>query len=392
MMWQIKLKKFIKGEIMFRVLHSVSNMDRAGIETMLMNYYRHINKDIIQFDFLCNKKKLGDYDKEIVKMGGHIFRTPGLNPMNFLKYEKYMKELFLNNSDIKIMHSHNGEFAYQSLRAAKKFGIKTRICHAHNTRIEPNLKKPLKLMYKTQLKNVANNYWGCGKDAISFYFGKKVLDDNNFMVLNNAIEVKRFSYNEAKRGELRKKLGIENKFVIGNVGRFSEQKNHRFILKIFEGVLKKEPDAILLLIGTGELLEKMKKLAMKLKIFDSVMFMGSRSDVNELYQAMDVFLLPSLFEGLPVVGIEAQASGLKCIFSDRITNEVRITDDVIYLNLKNDSIDKWTEALLECRSYERKDTSELIRKSGYSIEEEAKKLEKKYLELIGEKRESQCNY
>ena len=367
---------------MIRILHSVSNMDRAGIETMLMNYYRHIDRSKIQFDFLCNKTKPGDYDKEILELGGRIFHSPGLNPIKFFEYDKFMKELFENNPEIKIMHSHNGELAYQSLRGAYKYGIKTRICHAHNTKIEPNLKKPLKLLYKTQLKKVANNFWGCGTDAVRFYFGDEVVKEKKYFILHNAIEVNKFIYNENKRIELRNKMGLQNKFVIGNVGRFMEQKNHDFILNLFRIILDKESNAILMLIGAGELMEKIKKQAKELNIEKSVMFMGNIPNVNEMYQVMDVFLLPSLFEGLPVVGIEAQTAGLKCFFSDVVTNEVKITDNVHYLSLRDDSIDKWAYEILKERDYKRNDMSKNVINAGYSIADEARKLEKKYLKFV----------
>lgn len=372
----------MKGLNMIRVLHSVSNMDRAGIETMLMNYYRHIDRNKIQFDFLCNKTKPGAYDEEIKKLGGRIFHSPGLNPLKFLEYEKFMINLFDENPEIKIMHSHNGELAYQSLRGAYKYGIKTRICHAHNTKIEPNLKKPLKLLYKTQLKKVANNYWGCGVDAVKFYFGDKVVQDNNYMILHNAIEVDKFIYNEDIRNRIREELNLTNKFVIGHVGRFMEQKNHEFILNLFKVILDKEPNAVLILLGDGELQEKMKQKAKNLKIDNAVKFLGNVNNVNEMYQAMDVFLLPSLFEGLPVVGIEAQASGLKCFFSDVITDEVKITDNVKYLSLKNGSKEKWADEILKGKEYQRKNMINEIKNAGYSIEDEAKKLEKIYLDKV----------
>ncbi len=368
---------------MLRVLHSVSNMDRAGIETMLMNYYRHIDKTKIQFDFLCNKLKPGAYDEEIKALGGKIYHSPGLNPLNFFKYDKFMKNLFDKNPDIKIMHSHNGELAYQSLRSAYRYGIKTRICHAHNTRMELNLKKILKLLYKTQLKKVANNYWGCGIDSIKFYFGQDIIDSKNYFVLHNAIDVDKFVYNEKIRNDVRKKYNLENKFVIGNIGRFMEQKNHKFILELFKIILEKEPNSCLVLIGDGKLLDKMKLKAKKLGISKAVLFLGNINNANEMYQAMDVFLLPSLFEGLPVVGIEAQAAGLKCFMSDTITKEVKITDNVKYFNLKKDTKDTWATEILKTKKYVRKDMSNEIKNAGYSIIDEAKKLEKIYLnELI----------
>lgn len=369
---------------MIRVLHSVSNMDRAGIETMLMNYYRNIDRSRIQFDFLCNKTKPGAYDDEIKSMGGKIYHTPGLNPINFFKYKKYVTELLRENPDIKIMHSHNGALAYQSLYAAYKYGLKNRICHAHATTIDVNFKLPLKLLYKTQLNKVANEFWGCGKDSIKFYFGDKVIKSNNYFVLHNAIDTSKFVYNNEKRSELRKKYNLENKFVIGNVARFMKQKNHTFTLDLFKIILEKEPDAILILLGDGELLKKMKLKAKNLNIEKSVMFLGNVNNVNEMYQAMDVFILPSLFEGLPVVGIEAQTAGLKCVFSNTITDEVKVTDNVEFLDLKKDTLQKWANKILSYKGYNRKNTEQQIIDAGYSIEIEAKKLQKMY-EKMGEK-------
>ena len=367
---------------MIRVLHSVSNMDRAGIETMLMNYYRNIDTSKVQFDFLANKSKKGAYDEEIKKMGGRIFISPGLSPLKWFKYQKMVQKLLSDNPEIKVVHSHNGAFSLQAQLAAKKSNIKNRIVHVHGTKIDFNLKLPLKLLYKTQLKRVANNYWGCGLEAIKYYFGKKVIEDKNYLIVRNAIEEDRFIFNQEKRDEIRKKYNIENKFVIGNVARFMKQKNHTFTLDLFKKVHDLNDDAILMLLGEGELLDSMKEKAKKLGIYDSVMFMGNVDNVNEMYQAMDVFLLPSLFEGLPVVGIEAQAAGLKCVMSNTITKEVAITDNITFISLKA-PVEEWAKVILDCKDYERKNMKQEIINSGYSIKAEAKKLQEIY-EKMGE--------
>lgn len=366
---------------MIRVLHSVSNMDRAGIETMIMNYYRHIDRNKVQFDFLCNKIKIGAYDEEIKSLGGRIYRTPGLNPIKWFKYERMVRKLLDENPEIKVVHSHNGAFSLQAQLAAKKSNIKNRIVHVHGTKIDFNLKLPLKLFYKNFLKLTSNNYWGCGKDAVKYYFGDKVIKENNFRIIKNAIEVDKFLYNEEKRNQLRKQYGIEDKFVVGNVARFMKQKNHTFIIDLFKIILDKNQNAILMLFGDGELQEDMKNKVKELGIENAVMFMGNVNNVNEMYQLMDVFLLPSLFEGLPVVGIEAQASGLKCFMSDTITDEVAVTDNIKFLNLKNDSLDKWADEILSNINYERRNMSKEIIDAGYSIEVEAKKLQDIYLKM-----------
>ena len=315
-------------------------------------------------------------------MGGKIFHSPGLNPLKWKQYEKSVIDILNKNKDIKIVHSHNGAFSLQAQIAAKKQGIKNRIVHVHGTKIDFNLKLPLKLLYKTQLKKYANNYWGCGTEAVQYYFGKETISTNNYLVIRNAIDEDRFIYNVAKRNEIRAKYNLDGKFVIGNVARFMKQKNHTFTLDLFKKIVEKEPNAVLLLLGDGELLDEMKDKAKSLNIDKSVMFLGNVNNVNEMYQAMDLFLLPSLFEGLPVVGIEAQAAGLKCVMSDTVTNEVAITDNVQFIGL-NIPIDEWVDAILKNRQYERKDMKNEIISAGYSIKEEAKKLQEIY-EKMGE--------
>ena len=338
---------------MIKVLHCVSNMDRAGIETMLMNYYRNIDREKIQFYFLCNKKKTGAYDEEILELGGKIFYSPGLNPIKAFKYHKIVKKIILEN-DIDIVHTHNGAFGLQALIAAKSAGVKIRISHVHGTKIDKNLKLPLKLLYKTQLKRFANQFWGCGMEAIKFYFGKKNIEKDNCYLLRNAIDIEKFKYNKEIREKIRNKLKInEEEILIGHIGRFMTQKNHIFLINLFN----------------------------ELGISDNVIFAGNIPNTNEYYQAMDFFILPSLFEGLPVVGIEAQTSGLNCLFSDTITKEVDLTGNVEYLSLQ-DSTSKWIDKIREMSLKKRHIIGNEISDKGYSINIEVKKLEKKYMELL----------
>lgn len=366
---------------MIKVLHCVSNMDRAGIETMLMNYYRNIDRENIQFYFLCNKNKPGAYDEEILDLGGKIFHSPGLNPLKALKYHKIVKRIIIENN-IDIVHVHNGAFGLQALIAAKSAGVKVRISHVHGTKIDKNLKLPLKLLYKTQLKRFANQYWGCGIEAVNYYFGKNNIDKENYYILKNAIDEEKFKYNSEIRKKIRQKLNIkENEILVGHVGRFMPQKNHIFLIDVFKNVLGKNKNYKLLLMGDGELQEKIKNKVTELGMKDKVIFTGNVPNTYEYYQAMDLFILPSLFEGLPVVGIEAQASGLNCLFSDTISKEVDITGNVEYLSL-NDSLDKWGDKIIEISFQKRKTIEKEIYNSGYSIKVETKKLEEKYEDLL----------
>ena len=219
---------------MIRILHSVSNMDRAGIETMLMNYYRHMDRDKIQFDFLCNKEKPGAYDKEILQMGGKIFHTPGLNPIKYFKYLKYMKEVFKKNGEYRIVEAHNGALGVYALHAAKVNNVPVRIFHAHGASITKDWKLPIKLVCKAMLPANMNYHFSCGIAAARCYFGDKVVRQKDYELIPNAIDVKEFVFNEDIRKNLRSQYNLDGKNVLGHVGRFMKQKNHTFLIDVFE--------------------------------------------------------------------------------------------------------------------------------------------------------------
>ena len=366
---------------MLRVLHSVSNMGRAGIETMLMNYYREIDRSRIQFDFLANKPVPGEYDEEIRSLGGRVFVSPGLNPLHFPRYRRYMAELLRDNPDIRIVHAHNEAMGYYALQSARDAGIRIRIAHAHNTRIIRDYKYPLKLVCKQLLPGAATDYWSCGRDAGIYYYGKKRWNTSGF-ILHNAIDVERFGFRPEVREHQRRQTGLEQCFVIGHVGRFNVQKNHSRLLDIFAAVAKAVPEARLVLIGTGELEQAMKEKAQHLGILDRTIMPGQMADVSAWYQAMDCFVLPSLFEGLPVVGIEAQAAGLPCVFSDRVTDEVLLSPEACRISLDTDD-SEWARQIAAARQPEtnRLQGMETVRRAGYDIHTEARKLQEIYLEM-----------
>lgn len=369
---------------MIRVLHSVSNMDRAGIETMLMNYYRHMDRDKVQFDFLCNKKKPGAYDEEIKKMGGRIFHTPGLNPLKYPQYLSYMRKLFDSHKEYQIIEAHNGALGVYALHAAKKNNIPIRIFHAHGASITKDWKLPLKMFCKSRLKTNLTQRFTCGIAAAECYFGHKVVESKMYEFIPNAIEVDRFVFNKDIREKLREEYSLQNKFVIGHVGRFMAQKNHMFLLKVFSEYLKQNENAVLVLLGDGELLEAVKEKAKELRIIDNVIFVGNVPNANEWYQAFDLFILPSVWEGLPVVGVEAQAADLPCIFSDNITKEIGFSEKATFVSTEaNMSI--WVETIEKMKNYsERHDATKLITENHYNIYEESKILQDRYLELYGE--------
>ena len=366
---------------MLRVLHSVSNMARAGIETMLMNYSRQMDTSLLQFDFLANKPTPGEYDEEIRSRGGRVFVSPGLNPLHYPRYKRFVSNLLGGSPDIRIVHAHNEAMGFYALQSAKSAGIRVRIAHAHNTCIIRDYKYPLKLVCKQLLPGAATDYWSCGIDAGIYYFGKERWNESGF-VLHNAIDVSKFAFQPDIRRRLRQSYGLENSFVIGHVGRFNLQKNHSRLLEIFAQIASAAPDARLVLIGVGELEQATKEKARALGLEGKVLFLGQMANVNEWYQAMDCFIVPSLFEGLPVVGIEAQAAGLACFFSDRVTDEVLLSPNARKISLDASSADWAREILTEKRSEtDRKLGGDLIRRAGYDIHEEARKLQGLYLEM-----------
>lgn len=362
---------------MIRVLQCVNDMHRAGLETMLMNYYRHIDRDKIQFDFLTHRPYRSDYDDEIENLGGKIYYAPRLYPQNYPKYFKWMKSFFDEHKEYKIIHSHIDAMSYLPLKAAKKANIPIRIAHSHNTSIDKDFKYPLKQYFRKKICEVANYYCSCGYEAGEFLFPGK-----SFQYIPNAIEANRFLYNENIRNDKREELGWNKHFVVGHIGRLSYQKNHKFLLEIFKEVTNIDDSAILVLVGCGEKENEIRKQIDALDIRDKVFVLGNRSDVSELYQAMDIFVMPSFFEGIPVVGVEAQFSGLPCLFSDAVPKQVKFSKEVKFLSINKLDVDKWADEILKYKNYVRNCDDTIINGSEYNIENSYSILADYYMDLI----------
>ena len=362
------------GGLMIRVLQCVNNMHRAGLETMLMNYYRHIDREQIQFDFLTHRPDKADYDDEIESLGGKVYYAPRLYPQNLPEYFRYMRHFFKEHPEYKIMHSHIDPMSYLPLKAGKIANVPIRIAHSHNTSIDKDLKYLLKMYYRERITSVATNYLACGQEAGEFLFKGKP-----FEIIPNAIEKEPFLYNEEIRKKKRQELGLKDELVIGHIGRISYQKNHRLLVQIFANVVKYKPDSKLLIIGVGEKEEEIRKLVIDLGINDNVMFLGKRTDVNELYQAMDAFVMPSFFEGVPVVGIEAQFAKLPCFFSDKVPNEVAFCTDTHFINLK-EKASTWAKIILDNTDVNRRFENNIL-DNKYDINETYIMLQKYYINI-----------
>lgn len=358
-----------------RVLQVVPNMQAGGLETLIMNLYRHIDRNKVQFDFIVHYTKANFYDEEIKKYGGRIYYLSFRDDGNILKYIRDLHSIF-KEKRYAIIHSHMPSLAFIHLGVAQWCGVKTRIVHSHNSSSSNTLKGRVKAFLLKLAPVFANEYFACSDSAGKYLFGNK-----QYHVINNAIDLKQFVYSEENRKKIRSELGIDsNAIVVGHIGRFNVQKNHLFLLDVFAEYIKKVEKATLILVGDGELKNSIWKKISELGLAENVILTGVRKDVSDFYCVFDVFVLPSLFEGLPVTGVEAQACGVPCLFSSEITQEANLLPTTDYLPLKK-SPQEWAEKILEMSKKKRiQDTANYLQK--YDIVREAKKLEEWYLEHI----------
>ena len=355
-----------------RVLQVFHGMNCGGAENMIMNLYRAIDRTRVQFDFLVHTERKCFFDEEIEKLGGRIFRVPYFNGKNYVKYKSALNEFFKTHKEFKIIHGHLGSCASIYLNVAKKFGLKT-IAHSHGS----SSGRILYRVFSYPTRYIADFLFGCAQRAGRDRYGARIWEKKNGVVLNNSIDVDKYVYNPEVGERKRKELGLEGRVVFGHIGRFNTPKNHMYLLDIFAGVYEKDPNSRLLLIGDGFLRGKIEKKIKKLHIEDAVVMTGVRSDANELLSAMDCFLFPSLYEGLPVTLVEAQTAGLLCLVSDRVTPEVCFTDRVQMISIDNGTA-PWIQAITSIDEFDKKDTRQDIINAGYDIKTSAKWLEDFY--------------
>lgn len=360
---------------MQRILHIVDSMGMGGIQAFIMNLYRSIDRTIYQFDFLLHHKLEDSYDDEILKLGGRIYYLPARSD-GILKNRKELDKFFKNHKEYSVVHQHESSLTYiEPLIAAKKNGVKVRIIHAHSTRASGSrIHSVLHNLNKQRIKHIATDYFACGELAGHWMYDGTGIE-KKILVINNGIDTAKFLFNKSVRDEYRKKYNLERAFVIGHVGRFSEVKNHKFLIDVFYKYLKRNVDAKLVLIGNGELLDAMKHKVAELNIEDSVLFLGVQRNIADYEQMFDYMIIPSLYEGFPVTAIEAQASGLPCLMSDSITKDALINSNVKMLNLSQD-VSEWADAIniAEKRVV---DNSRLIQQ-GFDINDTVKRVIKIY--------------
>lgn len=362
---------------MVKVLHELGNLDGGGVARLLYDYYRYMDREEVHFDFLIyDFYKEGILEKPLEELGAKIYKIPS-RQSDKNRCDSMMKKIICEGQ-YDTVHSHRGPQGYYFLSCAKKCGVKKRIIHSHLAQPNPTAIRRIKNAILLQAdKWVATDLFACGLDAGIAMWGKHDVDNGKVHIMTNAIDADKFTFSDSVRQRKRKELGLANEFTIGIVGRIEEQKNYPFLIDVFLEVLKEEPNAVLLIAGRGTEEEKIKCLAQEKKVEENILFLGIRSDVPELLNAFDVFVLPSLFEGLPVVLVEAQASGLPEVVSDTITTEMAVTDLISYMPLRNPTA--WSKKILSCKSEKRERYSKIVGDSGYGICTQAKNMERYYL-------------
>ena len=374
-----------------RILHVVTYMGRGGLETMIMNYYRHIDRSKLQFDFLVHSdeqpRKPQFYDGEIEELGGHIYVLPKMKLYNYIAYRKAIEKFFQEHHEFVAVHGHMTSTAGIYLPIAKKYGTPRTIAHARSAGVDQGLKGLATRILRLGLAGKAEDCFACSKEAAIAVFGQRAYDRGKVTLFPNAIDSDKFAFQRELRESIRGELKLEDKFVVGHVGRFHYSKNHEYLVRVFAAFCEKYrqqrgPEATLLLLGEGALMEQTKELCRELGVEKSVIFAGNHGNVESYYNAMDFFCFPSRFEGLPGTVVEAQVSGLPCLVSDKVTREVGITKLVRYESI-DESPECWADLMLEkaLNMDERRSYAKKIAEAGFDVKRQAQKLQEYYLGL-----------
>lgn len=368
-----------------RVLHIIDGMGSGGAEAFIMNLYRNIDRNKVQFDFLLRYDEDMHF-KEIKDLGGRIFMTAPFPSQPWQNYQD-TKNFFAEHNDYDIIHVHANALIYMTaLSLAKKAGIRCRVMHSHNTQARKPLYRLIHETNKLFIDRLSTHQVACSSAA-----GQWMFNNEDYSVVNNGIDVKKYLFDQTSRDEIRQELNLEGKFVVGHIGRFLRSKNHLFLLDIFSEIYKQNKDAVLLLIGTGLLEKEIKQKVQELGLEEVVIFAGVRNDIEKVFQAMDVFLFPSLFEGLGIVAVEAQAAGLHTLVSEAVPKEAFLTDRIEQLSLQ-DSKEKWaTKVLGYQHDFDRPNTYEELQTGGYDIKTVAKAMEDYYISLATSEYEVEVN-
>ena len=361
-----------------RVLQVVGNMDAGGLETMIMNWYRKIDRDKVQFDFLVHNLKQGFYEEEIKSLGANVYHCTVLDDWNFIKYKKFLTNFFENHKEYRIVHGHHSALGAFYLKAAKAAGIPIRISHSHIASFSKSVRGCAKFFITRQYGKYASVHFACSKAAGEYMYGK----NGKYIVINNGIDTDKFRFDPEIRDEYRANNELLDKMVLIHVGRFHDQKNHQFLIDVFNAVQKRNEKSVLLLLGVGPLQESIRCKVNGLGLSEKVLFLNNRDDVNCFLSAADVFVFPSLYEGLPLTLVEAQTSGLPVVCSDRITEETKLSENYYSLSL-NAPVSEWADLIIQQGRKEnhRSNSYLAIRQKHYDSTDVVTKMEKYYLKV-----------
>lgn len=349
-----------------RILHVLGTTNLGGAESRIMDLYRHIDRSRVQFDFLVHTNEEGHFDKEIMELGGRIFRVPRFRIYNYFSYRKAFREFFREHHEFKMVQGHITSTAAIYLPIAKKAGISATIAHARSAGVDKGLKGTMTRWLRRNLSKKTDYMFTCSRLAGISVFGEKAVEEGKTVFIPNAINCSAFAYDEEKRGKLRKELGLSDKYVIGHVGRFHYAKNHEYLIRVFAELCKDSDKYAMILLGEGSGMEAAKMLVRELGIEENVHFLGNHRNVYDYYQAMDYFVYPSRFEGLPGTVVEAQTAGLRCVMSDTICDEVAVTGLVHTMSIEAEP-SKWAEYIKETEEYERKSHAAEMQQAGFDV-------------------------
>lgn len=326
-----------------RVLHNIASLHFGGSQAFVMNVYDHIDRTKVQFDFVVTPEEQKDLYTQVEKLGGRVYVCPKYTGKNHHSYCKWWDNFFTEHPEYHVIHGHVRSTAAIYLKLAAKHGLVT-IAHSHNTSNGKGISASVKNVMQLPIRSIADYLFACSDEAAIWLFGKKAITRTNYKWIPNGIDLHRFAFNKERRVQMREKLGIaEDTFVLGHVGRITSQKNHKFLVEIFAQYHQKHPNSKLLLVGDGELSEAVRQQCEQSSIAKDVIMVGAKKNTEDYYQVMDAFALPSLWEGLGIVAIEAQANGLPCLLSEYVPREAVCAQNIHVLSLK--SPNAWLQAL-----------------------------------------------
>ena len=362
-----------------RVLQMIGSLNIGGSQAAVLSLYKAINRDLLQFDFIIDKPDETELAPIIKSLGGKVYSLPSFKGTNIIEIKRAWNSFFEEHPEYHVLHSHVRSYASLYFPVAKKHGVKT-IIHSHSTSNGSGISALAKKILQYPLRFQADYYIACSKEAGEWLFGKRITKNSKkYHMLQNAIDISKYECDVQRRQELRKMLGVEGKTVFIHVGRLHPSKNHSFLIDVFSEIAKQNNDATLFLVGDGELKRQIEQKIHEKRLDDKIVMLGARNDVPELLMAADCFLFPSLWEGLPVTVVEAQASGLPCLVSDHVTNDVFVSD-IAHKVPVDQGIDKWVDCI-NTIDMQRKDVRKQIKSAGFDIHETSNWITNLYLSM-----------